>query len=372
MPSDSPLQITKVSTCEGLEELRPHWHRLASLQEQPNVFSTWEWNSCWWQVHGREGSLYVLVVRREDEIVGIAPFHLARRPRNSPIALRVLNFIGNNEDSGLLDILTLPGTREAVWRIIFFLLAASVDWDILELSNLGAGTATRQVVAEEAKRLGWRESSYQSPNVQIRLPQTWNEFLAGISAKLRRQLVLADRKLKEQYEVTYTRPQTAAELSESLERLFELHMRRWVMKGAEGAFCEKRRALYRLVGTAAREAGWLDLWELRLSGRTVAVEYGLHYRGCRYAMQSGFTLEFAHYNVGRLLQAFLIRTAIERGDHLYDFLFGVQRFKLRWGAEPGCAFHIRIVRPWSFGSVVMQTARLLGKGLRYRTGRDFA
>ena len=149
-------------------------------------------------------------------------------------------------------------------------------------------------------------------------------------------------------------------------------MLRWATKGVEGGFLAKRRALYHLVSAVAAEAGWLDLWELKLSGRTVAVEYGLHYRGCRYAMQSGFDMEFAQYSIGRLLQAFLIRTSIERGDRFYDFLFGEQQFKVRWGTEPRYAFNIRIVRPWSFGSLAMRTARVLGKGLRYQTGEDSA
>jgi CelD/BcsL family acetyltransferase involved in cellulose biosynthesis len=371
MPAGSALQITKVSTREGFKDLRADWQRLAALEEQPNVFSTWEWNSCWWQVYGREGSLYVLVIEREDEIVGIAPFHLVRRPRNSPVALRVLSFIGSNDDSGLLDILTLPGTREMVWRTIFLFLASNEDWDVLELNNLDAGMATRQMVADEVRRQRWMELSYESPTVQMRLPGTWKEFLAGTSSRMRRHLALFERKLKEQhYELTYTQPQSVSELSECLERLFEIHTRRWAMTGAEGAFCAKRRALYHLVATATTDTGWLDLWELRLSGRTVAIEFGLHYRGCRYALQSGFEMEFAHYSVGRLLQAFLIRTSIERGDHSYDFLFGEQEFKVRWGTEPRCAFNIRIVRQWSFGSLAMRTARLLGKGLRYQTGRD--
>lgn len=370
MPSTNDLKITKVCTCEGLNNLRPYWQRLARLQEEANAFSTWEWNSCWWQVYGRKDSMYILVVQREDEIVGIAPFRLVRRPRNSPVALRQLRFIGDNADAGLLDILTVPGAREMVWRTIFVELASSRNWDILELGNLDAGATTRRVIAEEAKRQRWRENFHELPIIQIRLPRTWDEFLTGISAKLRRQLVLAERKLNEKYDVTYTQPKSAEEVAECLKQLFELHTRRWAQKGADGAFSAKRRALYHLVSNTAAQAGWLDLWELKVSGRSVAIEYGLHYRGCRYAMQSGFAPEFAHYNVGRLLEAFLIRTAIERGDQLYDFLFGVQRFKLRWGAEPRRASHIRIFRPWSFGSLAMQTARLVGKSLRYQTGRD--
>ncbi|PSH02610.1 MAG: hypothetical protein CXZ00_16570 [Acidobacteria bacterium] len=372
MPAAGALQIKKVCTSEGFEDLRRQWQRLAALEEQPNVFSTWEWNLCWWQVYG-EGSLYVLAVQRGNEMVGIAPFYLVRRPRNTPVALRVLRFVGSNDDSGILDILTLPGMREMVWRIIFSFLASNEDWDVLELSNLDAGMATRQMVAEEARSQRWKESSYQAPTLRLELSQTWKEFLGGTSSRLRRQLTQFERKLKEKgHEISYTQPQTAVELSECLERLFELHTRRWETKGEGGGFLEKRKVLYQLLSTAATEAGWLDLWELRLSGRTVAIEYGLHYRGCRYAMQSGFATEFGNYSVGRLLEAFVIRTSIERGDRLYDFLFGVQPFKLRWGAEPRCAVNIRIVRPWSFGSLALRTAHLLGIGLRYQTGGDSA
>ena len=372
MPAGSALRITKVCTSEGLEELRPRWQRLAELEEEPNVFSTWEWNWCCWQVYG-DGSLRVLVIERGEELVGIAPLCLARRPRSTPVALRVLSFIGSNDDSGVLDILTLPGCREMVWSAIFSFLAGDRDWDVLDLNNLDAGTLTRKTVGEEARRKRWTESSYEGATLRMELPQTWKEFLDGKSSNMRKQLGQFERKVKEQgYEICYTQPQSAAELSECLERLFELHTRRWEAKGEEGGFLGRRRELYCLVSAAARDAGWLDLWELRLSGQTVAIEYGLHYRGCRYSMQSGFDMEFGQYSVGRLLDAFVIRTSIERGARFYDFLFGAQPFKLRWGTEPRCTVNIRIVRPWSFGSLAMRTARLLGKGLRHQTGSDSA
>ena len=147
-------------------------------------------------------------------------FHVERRSweshrsscaaaENSPLTLHVLSFIGSNDDSGIMDILTLPDTREMVWRAIFSFLASNEDWDMLELSNLNAKAATCRIVKEESRRHRWSESSYQSPTVQMLLPQTWKEFLAGTSSKFRRQLALFERKLKDHYEITYTRPQTS-------------------------------------------------------------------------------------------------------------------------------------------------------------------
>lgn len=346
------------TTWTKIESISSEWEQIAAQSEERNFFSSWQWSHCWWTVYGVNRRPYVLTVRGDnDEMVGIAPFYLTTRPTASPIGLRTLCLIGNNDDSGTLDILASPGSKQLAWRAILDFLETSSAWDILELNNLDSGSETIRILSEElaSRALTW--TTFQAPAFRISLPENWDVFLARLSPKLRRTLHREERKLNDRFSVAFRKCSTEAEIGGYLDRLSELHSRRWAARDIPGAFNEQRRDFYRRICENALRKGWLDFWELTVSGRVIASEFGFAYNHCRYALQSGFDPDFGQFAVGRILEAFLIKAAIERGDHTYDLMFGSQPYKVRWGATKNQTVNIRCAKPWSLGSIAIRTSR---------------
>ena len=354
------LYVTKLCTWPEVKELRTSWEQLAANEENGSIFATWQWNESWWEVYGQNHRLYVLAVRNGDGVIsGIAPFYLARRSIGPAITLQTLVLIGSNEDSGILDILALPGEKQKVWNAVLEFLGRSSDWDILQLSNLDGKLESLELVEQQLEKRGWLKDRFQVARARIHLPANHEEFLARLSPRFRKLLARGERRLRVQFEIEFRRCNSSNDVTDFLERLFNLHSRRWASKGLNGAFNEERRRFYCKISERALAAGWLDLWELIIDGRTVATEYGFEYRGSRYALQSGYEPDFAEFEVGRLLESFLIRTAIERGNRYYDLMLGSQMYKLRWGAEREWAVNLKCAKPWSIGGMALRTNRLL-------------
>lgn len=354
------LCVTKLCTWPEVKELRSSWEQLAANEENGSIFATWQWNESWWEVYGQDHQLYVLAVRNGDGVIsGIAPFYLARRSIGPAITLQMLVLIGNNEDSGVLDILALPGEKQRVWNVVLEFLGHSSDWDILQLNNLDWGLESLEIIEQQLEKRGWLKDSCQVARSRIHLPASHEEFLSRLSPRLRKSLVRGERRLRAQFEIEFRRCTASNGTTDCLERLFDLHSRRWACKGLNGAFNEERRRFYCKISERALAAGWLDLWELIIDGRTVATEYGLEYRGARYALQSGHEPDFAGFEVGRLLESFLIKRAIERGNRYYDLMLGSQMYKLRWGAEGEWVVNLMCAKPWSIGGMALRTSRLL-------------
>ena len=74
--------------------LRESWNALVDAAAYPNIFTTWDWQSVWWNWYNPDhGELFVLLFRKDGELVGIVPFY--RRRRRTPFFLgKHLNFLG--------------------------------------------------------------------------------------------------------------------------------------------------------------------------------------------------------------------------------------------------------------------------------------
>ena len=75
--SGSGLELTEVTTLEGLASLREDWDRLVEELAVPSPFHSWTWNWSWWKHFGR-GALRILVIGRHGQVRGIAQFHERR------------------------------------------------------------------------------------------------------------------------------------------------------------------------------------------------------------------------------------------------------------------------------------------------------
>src|ERR1700694_5670006 len=69
------LRVTEVTSAESFDELRVEWNALVDKMECPSPFQSWEWNRTWWKHFGGHDKLRILVFRRGQQAVGIAPLY---------------------------------------------------------------------------------------------------------------------------------------------------------------------------------------------------------------------------------------------------------------------------------------------------------
>ena len=113
-----------------------------SLLEKSNVFSvylSWEWLYTWWEIFGKTQNweLFIVTVRENGELVGIAPF-IKRQIKVLGIINRIsIEFLGTGEDekdevcSNYLDIIVKANSKE-VYDLIFEHMEEGLKKKILE------------------------------------------------------------------------------------------------------------------------------------------------------------------------------------------------------------------------------------------------
>ena len=334
--SIEPLLVEPVAP---LDALRDEWSALA--EAAGNVFSTWEWASTWWRLHGHGRPLVLYACRDAGgRLVAILPLYLASARR-----VRIARFLGHGPADELGPVcapadrgaaaraLAEAAVRSRIGTLFAELLPGRYPWSA-ELDG--------KVVRREA-----------SPTVSL---DGWEPYLAGRSANFRQQVRGRERRLARAHAVAFRLADDPSRLDDDLALLFGLHAARW---GADSPFL-RWREFHVEFARVALERGWLRLWFLELDGRAAAAWYGFRFGRVESYYQAGRDLAHGDASVGFVLLAHTIREAAGDGMREYRFLRGGEPFKRRFAdADPGLETVVvtRGVRGWLAGAAAAAALR---------------
>ena len=327
------LEVTEVTTTEGLASLAPAWDGLVERAGVPHPFLTHAWIRTFWESFGEPGGLYVLVVRRSGQVVAIAPF--ARRTRMMyGIPARVIETI-RNPHSPRSDILLSAHPLETCGAILEHLVSRRGSWDVLELGNVPAdSSAYRELrrIARVGGLLTGTESLGGSPFVAR--PAAWEDYLRTLSTKHRSNLRNRLGRLGKQGEVVLETVTGGDGLDAALAEAFRLEASGWKNgNGTAIASHAPTKQFYRALAERAAAAGWLRLEFLKVGDRRIAVIYALRYGGRHYILKLGYDPEFATYSPGHLVCLKALEQAFAEGAVEVDFLGDDDPWKREWTSD---------------------------------------
>jgi CelD/BcsL family acetyltransferase involved in cellulose biosynthesis len=352
------LQIRVYDSLDTLEDLRPAWKDLLVQSPAGTIFSTLEWLVPWWHAFGADQQLHVLALfDTSSRLVGLAPLASLSLRVSGGASLRVIRLMGDGStDSDNLDMPVLPGyEEECASALMAHLSSPEVRWNLCQLNTLPHDSAVGNILLRHIKDRRWTCAVSQDPRRTILLPETWEAYLQGLSYNERRNIGRYRRKLESRQKISVHKCMQLSELSVFLEELFELHQKRWILRGEPGTFASTaRRQFYYEVGRCFLEQGWLEFWLLRLDGKAVAAQFDFRFRDVVYALQQGF--DPAHYEdrVGNILRATVLEQLIAAGVRQYDFLGGQSPYKSRWYPQESSYLNIQFARPYTRGSLYLQ------------------
>lgn len=355
------MNVTRFTTLTELAPLAADWDRLA----RGVPFRSWAWLSTWWRHYGLEQSeqsqrtrLYVLVVFNEAGApIGIAPWYWDYTPAKGS----VVRFLGLGEVcSDYLSVLCQPQMEEAVAEALASWLTeanqhrahrSTVDrssaWDCLELTGVDGEDVVVRHLAEKLDAYG--NTVHRRPGAdcwRIRLPNSWDEYLARLSKSHRKQLRRLTERLLNKGRAVVHHVDRLADLSQGQEILVDLHQRRRRALGDSGCFASTRFSAFHLdVMPELLRSGQLSLAWVEVDGRPVVAEYHLNGEGVTYAYQAGIASDVKDFSPGQLGNLVTIRRAIEHGCRAFDFLRGNEAYKAHWRAQPRPSKEIRVVAP---------------------------
>jgi CelD/BcsL family acetyltransferase involved in cellulose biosynthesis len=359
------LQLRVYQSLDEIESLRPAWDDLLAEFRGATTFSTWEWLAPWWRAFGESRQMLTLAfLDSSSRLVGLAPLQLEKRRIAPGLSLRVLRLWGDGSgDSDNLDCPVRPGYEDQVARALFDHLATNQKaWDVCELNTMPHDSAVGNCLIELMGQRCWTVFQHQRPALAISLPDTWEEYLAAISAKERGKVVYYGKRLEKKYGVRFRRCERLTDVPHSLQALFNLHQQRWQSAGKPGSFRSiARRRFYGELSGLLLQRKRLGFWLLELDGEIVAAQYGFRLGDTFSQLQEGYDPAFAADSVGYVLRAYVIRRLIAAGVRCYDFLAGEDASKLRWAARPSHYLDFHFAQPNSPGSVYLQMVNGAGK-----------
>ncbi len=326
---------------EDLEAVEPEWRALWSGDSFSTPFQGPDWLIPWTRWLWGGGLLRVVALRAAGRLIAVAPFFVwGRGDQGEP---RTLSFLG----SGISDYLgptCLPEYAEAAAVSVARWIAECAECDVCDLQELQPGSPFEPALARE---LGALPQPYSVCPV-LRLPRSFAELLSSLPGGFRRSLRTAEKRLESAGAVEIV-PADAHSWPEILDRLFALHTARWQARGENGMLAEDPlRQFHRETAGKLQRLGALRLYELRVDGVPLAVQYNFAAKLRAYAYLAGFDRAWQRSSPGAGLLARSIEQALAEGVEEFDFLRKREDFKYAWGARDSVNSRILVCRSgWS-------------------------
>jgi CelD/BcsL family acetyltransferase involved in cellulose biosynthesis len=348
------------------------WERLQAGAAVTSVFATFEWQYLWWKAYGGGRPLRLLVATSDGEVVGILPLYVGTE-RVARWPVRLLRFVGTGGDTSPDDLgpVLAAGREVEIARALAAAVLSLRGWDVLDLQDMepGSGFAVEMARAARRGRLPCRTGRAERI-AYVALPESWDRWLMSLHRdrryrvkKMRRDLLAAHP------DARFFAWTDAATLDVGVDRLIELHHKRWEGTGRPHGFSSTEYVgFHRAVMAACLERGRLRLFCLELGGEIAAILYMYRFRDAIYLMQTGFDPEHAQLKPGLVLLGWVIEQAIQEGLRAVDFLKGEHRYKDELASDERETTYLTALR-MTPGAAVFGVRRLLLPALKARGAR---
>jgi CelD/BcsL family acetyltransferase involved in cellulose biosynthesis len=329
------LSVHRITDVVGLHAVRSEWTELLRSSPSDCIFLTWEWLSTWWKHLGAGRRLDLVAVRKDDELIGLAPLMVTPMRPGRALPCRARQFLGSGSvGSDYLDVIVKAGWEDEALGA----LAARLGRDgiMVDLAQLNRRSAAASLLADRLERLGWHVSEQPGdvcPFIEL-AGHTWASFLQSLGGRHRYNVKHRLDKLVKQRAMRFHLVQSEDGRREALAALVALHRKRWSARGGSTALdAPSLVGFHEEFSRLALERGWLRLFVMYLGGEPVAALYGFRYRGTFYFYQTGFDPTHGRDGVGQATVGLTIQHAIEEGCTEYDMLHGDEPYKFDWAGK---------------------------------------
>ena len=339
--ADTDMRIESFNSPDAFVSLRPEWNDLLRRSASDTLFLTWEFQSTWWAHFGGGLELRLLTARGDDgALLAIAPLYVERDAADRAR----LRLIGGVEVADYLDFIVATGDARECISAFLTALCAAPDWHVLDLRNIPAASATREVAAAGASASGLSFASrVEEVCPVVPLSASFEAYLESLDKKQRHEIRRKIRKAYEEAEVRWYCVDATHDLSQAVEQFVDLHQRS--KAGKDEFMTPAMIAFFHALARATFDAGWLELAFIFVNGRPAATYFNFVYNGSTLCYNSGYDpLAYSALSPGIVLLSHLIEHAIVQHRTIFDFLQGNETYKYRMGAKDTQVFQLTAER----------------------------
>jgi len=309
--------------------------------------------SCWWKHFGDGRKLRILIARDDGEIVGIAPLMLSKYSFMRFGKLSKIEFVGSPH-SDYNNFILLRKEVECLRLFLDHLVKNCSDWDYLQLRDIRENSRSGDLLCtmcddDQPLQL---ERVVATLCPYIDLPDSVEAFMERLSQNMRRNLRKRMARLRRDYDVEFRTYGDFSSVDEAMKTFFELHQKRWRLKGEGGAFSSREfRDFHLNMARVFSEKGWLSLYFLMVHDEAAAAAYTFDYKLKKYGYLTGFDPEYYGYSVGNLLKMHIVEDCVRRGFREYDLMRDFEPYKADWASSFRRNLEVRMVRSGLFARI---------------------
>ena len=334
--TQTTLRVSIVDTETEFRALREDWNPLV-IQASGSVFLRHEWFEAAWAWRKEDSSLYILLARQGNKVVGILPL-IHRSIRERLPSLCSLEFL-TVPDTQTCDVIAMPENRHAVVDAFCDALHNQRrKWDQIIFRYLHSTTSALHELKQGLEKRRYAcNVKHQGPNLFVKLDTSWDTYYSTRTRSLKKANNLASNRLKKQGQtaIHWISRKNSDELAiqNALEQAIDISRRSW--KQGTGNSLDQlgpKDFISTLTKLAARN-GWLSLWLLTIDGKALAMEYQLIDAGNVYALRADFDAECEEISPGSHLMRTLLETLFDHDLQRYYMGPGENAYKTRWTAD---------------------------------------
>jgi CelD/BcsL family acetyltransferase involved in cellulose biosynthesis len=314
--------MTIVISREKLEDLAGHYGNRANGLRWPVVAVLPGWLNAWWQSFGSGFEPMILAAHEDGRLVGLATLKVQDG---------VASFIGDNSVCDYLDFITAQGKEDAFGGALLDYLP-SQNIRSLVMETLRPQSVAGHNIAEEWKRRGKSSLCTQiDVSAEMELPTTWEDYLASLESKQRRE---AERKMRQLESLAEVRLRVLRD-SEIRKDELSLFFQMMVDSRRDKAvfLTEEMRLFFERVAAAMSTYGMLRLAFLEVGVARVAGILYFEDDARIYLYNSGYVPQYANMDAGLVSKLYCIRQAISEHKRVFDFMKGPEVYKSRLGGR---------------------------------------
>jgi CelD/BcsL family acetyltransferase involved in cellulose biosynthesis len=318
-----------------------------SLETFEGLFSCWQdplsalkwtcpfvlplWLRVWWDHFGHGFSPLLLSINREGRCLGLAPLM---------VQSGTARFMGSPDVCDFQEFVFPEGQEEDFFRLILNHLHSKGIRELV-LEPLREDSLFFQVLSRMAETEG-RKMIIQPHGalLEMSLPDSWEDFLLGLSGKDRHEIRRKLRRLEEAGQVRYRIIEQADSLDQAMAVFLDLF--RSSRPDKKAFMTERMASFFRSLAAEMARAGLLRLYFLDLHDQPVASVLCFDYGSTLYLYNNGFDERYRALSLGLVSKIFTIQDSIQKGRRLYNFLKGEEAYKYRLGGKPVSLFKCQI------------------------------
>ncbi len=366
-------EVIEINDLRTLSSYRLVWDSLLADTPNATFFHTYDWFEQYWRHCGVGQRMRVLIARSLGDTLGILPLCLRRRSHKLG-RVRVLTYplddwgtfyspIGKNQSATLLACMRHLAHTPRDWE--------ELDLPWVDIDSTDHGRTTRAM--QQAGLPPHCERYANSSSIEFDSVVNWNQYLSGLSRKVRHELRRSVRRVEDWGPVEFIRHRPDARRAGDGQPRWDLFdeaevvaQHSWQSDSVNGNTLGDPRlaGFYRDTYAAAARLGMSDLVVLKLSGRSVAFWLGYHYQGRVTGLRMGYRTDAPVGGVGTILLARLIEDSIARGDAVLDLGPGKEKYKHRLRTRSTTSYRLTHIPLAAWKPRLLHTTRWLQSCLR--------